>query len=210
MWYTLTDPRAREIAKYVGKELGTELVTMGTLMLSPLPGQKILSATRPELDFPLAKIPEHIFPCGPIIRPVKPVTELDPELATWLARGPTVLICLGTHRYFEEDEAVEMAMAIKHLLDMWEDDDEIGGIRGKLQVLWKLKKPAKSNLFVGGEDYSTGPGSHVYSLLAGPIQDDRLRIVDWIKPQPMAVLLTGQVVCSVNHGGANSFNEAVM
>ncbi|KAL1835483.1 hypothetical protein VTJ49DRAFT_6631 [Mycothermus thermophilus] len=209
VFFSLIHGPTRKTQQYIRKELNADLISMENLMLWPLPGQQILVATRPELEFPLSYIPEHLKSCGPIIRPVVPVVEVDPELATWLGRGPTVFICLGTHRFFYEDEAVEMATAIKQLLDTAKEKAEIAGIQGKLQVLWKLKKPGEQALFGKGADYPTEKGSRVYEVLGDAMESDQVRIVDWIKPNPAAVLQMGTVVCSVNHGGANSFYDGV-
>lgn len=59
----------------------------------------------------------NIIPCSPMIHPAAPVTSADPELAAWLARGPTVYINLGTHVLLDEDYAVEMALALKILFE---------------------------------------------------------------------------------------------
>jgi hypothetical protein len=207
IYCALTDRRTREMKAYVKRELGTDVISFDTLMFKPLPGQKILVANRPEIEFPLSVIPKHLTACGPIIRPVPPVAEVDPELDAWLKRGPTVFISLGTHRYMDEDEALEMAATLRQVIDAAEKRKEgsIGGVPGKLQVLWKLKraKPTYS------PTYEAGPGSKVYRALQDLLEADRIRILDWVKPEPSAVLQTGTVVCSINHGGANSFHDAV-
>ncbi|KAK4235060.1 hypothetical protein C8A03DRAFT_18141 [Achaetomium macrosporum] len=210
IYYSLTDGIKRVTAAHVKRELGADLVTFEDLMMRPLPGQKILVANRPEIEFPLV-VPKHLTACGPVMRAVPSVAEVDAELDAWLRRGPTVFISLGTHRFMDEDEAVEMAAVVKQVLDAADDrrqqgasgDGGVGGVKGTLQVLWKLKKK-----YVG-KDYGTAPGSRIHGILGQALDADRVRIVDWVKPQPSAVLQTGQVVCSVNHGGANSFNDAL-
>ncbi|KAK3302746.1 glycosyltransferase family 1 protein [Chaetomium strumarium] len=216
IYYTLTDTARRATAAHVKRETGADLITFEDLMMRPLPGQKILVANRPEIEFPMV-VPQHLTPCGPVIRPAPSVAEVDPELDAWLRRGPTVFISLGTHRFMDEEEAVEMATVVRQLLDA---DDErengggVGGISGRLQVLWKLKK-VKTDQDYGtlkqyvGKDFGTEKGGRIHGILGDALDSDRVRIVDWVKPQPSAVLQTGQVVCSVNHGGANSFNDAL-
>ncbi len=196
IFYALTDSTARATARYVKQTLGADIVTFETLMFRPLPGQQILVANRPEIDFPLVVVPRHLTPCGPVIRPVPGVGEVDAVLEAWLRRGPTVFVSLGTHRVMKEEEAVEMAGAVMELLEAAE------GVMGGLQVLWKLKRDK-------GDDYEVGVGSKVYGVLGQVLEADRVRIVDWVKPQPAAVLKVGTVVCSVNHGGANSFHDAL-
>ncbi len=197
VFYAFTNRTARATARYVKDALGAaDIVTWQSLMLRPLPGQHILVANRPEIDFPLAVMPRHLTPCGPVIRPVPGVGEVDPSLDAWLKRGPTVFISLGTLKMVREAEAVEMAGAVMELLEAAE------GVMEGLQVLWKLKR-RKS------EDYGVGVGTRVYGILGRVLEADRVRIVEWVKPQPAAVLKVGTVVCSVNHGGANSFHDAL-
>lgn len=195
IYYALTDHSVRTTARYVKHALGADLVTFDTLMFRPLPGQQILVANRPEIDFPLAAVPRHLTPCGPVIRPVPAVREVDAPLEAWLKRGPTVFISLGTHREMGEEEAVEMAVAVMELLEAAK------GVMGGLQVLWKLKKDKSG--------YGVGVGTKVYGVVGEQLEADRVRIVKWVKPQPSAVLQVGTVVCSVNHGGANSFHDAL-
>ena len=82
---------------------------------------------------------------------------------------------------------------------------DVGGVRGKVQVLWKLKR----TVLGGAAPYETGPGTKVYEALKNEIEADRVRIVDWVKPQPSAILQVKSVVLSINHGGANSFHDAL-
>ncbi|KAK4143189.1 uncharacterized protein C8A04DRAFT_37726 [Dichotomopilus funicola] len=207
IYHSITDRTIKTAATHIKAETGARLITFTDLLLKPRPDDKVLVSNRPEIEFPLAVIPKHLFPCGPVIRPVPPVKDVDPELDVWLARGPTVFISLGTHRFMKEDEALEMAGAIKQLLDAGDahKGDIVEGVSGKLQVLWKLKRhrPSEPKL------YEVGPGSKVYEVLRPAIEADRLRIVDWVKPEPSAVLMAKTVVCSINHGGANSFHDAL-
>lgn len=207
IYYAVTDRRVRALKAYVKRELGTDVVSFDMLMFKPLPGQKVLVSNRPEIDFPLSFIPKHLTPCGPVIRPVPPVAEVDAELDAWLKRGPTVFISLGTHRSMEEDEALEMAATLRQLFEAAEraKGGSIGGVSGQLQVLWKLKraKPMRT------PTYDVTPGTKVYRALQDLLEADRIRILDWVKPEPAAVLQSGTVVCSINHGGANSFHDAV-
>ncbi|KAK4247343.1 glycosyltransferase [Corynascus novoguineensis] len=207
IYHALTDREIRATKGHVKRELGADLVTFETLMFRAPAGLKILIANRSEIDFPLDVIPAHLTPCGPVIRPVPAVADVDTELNGWLSRGPTVFISLGTHRYMEEDEALEMVGAIKQLLSepATQKEGRIGEVSGRLQVLWKLKrgKPHEEPF------YEVGPGTKVYTALQAELESDQVRIADWVKPQPSAVLQAGTVVCSINHGGANSFHDAL-
>ena len=45
--------------------------------------------------------------------------------------------------------------------------------------------------------------------LQGELKEGRLRLEKWLKPDPAALLETGNIVLSVHHGGANCFHEAI-
>ncbi|KAK3938142.1 hypothetical protein QBC46DRAFT_460426 [Diplogelasinospora grovesii] len=199
---SIFDSHRRSIQRYVAEQAdGAKLTTLNDLSLNPNLGIKFLVANREEIEFPLRVIPPHIIPCGPMIRPAKPVAEVDPDFAKWLARGPTLYINLGTHAALNERFAAEMATAIRIVLDharsvLWRDKRLAG-----LQVLWKLTKE--------GEYEVLEPGSAIYKILGREIRKGTVRVVDWIEAEPTAVLETQTVICAVHHGGANSFLETL-
>ncbi|KAK3172949.1 hypothetical protein OEA41_006275 [Lepraria neglecta] len=137
-------------------------------------------ATLPELDFQ-AILPPHVFPCGPIIRSAPPISDTEPGLERWLARGPTVYINLGSICLVTEDQASELAMAVKTVIDTVKKQSDAP----QLQVLWKLKKC--------GEYRVLEAGSRIYEILGKEIQADLVRIVDWILAEPIALLQTGHI-----------------
>jgi hypothetical protein len=143
-------------------------------------------ATSEQIEFPIS-VPSQVFPVGPIFMALETVENEDPDLATWLARAPTVLIILGSHTHYDEHDATAMIRTIHMVL---EGDDQV-------QVLWKLKLPIDGSPSASAED--------VDSLLS----TGRVRIESWLKADPASLLETGQVVAYVNHGGANSFLESV-
>ncbi|RYP03313.1 hypothetical protein DL765_010540 [Monosporascus sp. GIB2] len=157
---------------------------------------KILVSTLPELDFP-SILPSHVFPCGPILRNSTPISEANPSLAAWLSRGPTVYVNLGSLCRIAEDRAVELAASLKIAFEAAAGEPGFH----KLQVLWKLKKLGK---------YNTAAGSRIYEVLGREIENDRVRIVNWVEAEPIAILQSGHVMCSIHHGGANSYNEAIV
>ena len=144
-----------------------------------------LSQSSPECDFPMSVIPENVIPCGPIFLSSAPAAEQDPELAAWLEKAPTVLINLGSSVNYDELSATEMAKAIKTLLGSTD-----------VQVLWKFNKRV---------DF---PDDFLADLKE-EIDSKRLRLEKWIKPDPAALLETGNIALSVHHGGANCYHEAV-
>ncbi|OIW25170.1 UDP-Glycosyltransferase/glycogen phosphorylase [Coniochaeta ligniaria NRRL 30616] len=191
----LRDHYRQSVKDHLATQTKATLKTPIDLIRSPPPGVKILVGSLPELDFP-AVPPAHVFPCGPIVRSAGPLGEADPELAAWLARRPTVYVNLGSICHIEEDRALELARAVVVVLEQAAASPGSG-----LQVLWKLSKFG---------EYSTGVGSRMYEILGRWVDADQVRIVDWLQPEPIAVLESGHVVCIVHHGGANSFNEAVI
>lgn len=144
----------------------------------------------PECEFPLTVPPANRpFLCGPILLDAPPVSSVDPELAAWLAKAPTVLICLGSHIVMDDLYAGEMAAGLRTLFDQ----------RPDVQVLWKVNRaglPAEL-------------GASVLAPVKEEIQQGRLRTVTWLAPDPLALLETGHIVCVVSHGGSNSYHEAV-
>ncbi|KAH8894288.1 glycosyltransferase family 1 protein [Thozetella sp. PMI_491] len=161
--------------------------------------QAFLVANKKELEFPLQVIPPHIIQCGPMIRPARPVDEVDPDLAKWLTKGPTVYINLGTHAIFSEAFALEMAKSIRMLLDQASASLWLNKGLANLQVLWKLKTDGKYEVGV--------PGSRIYDIIGRELDAGIVRVVSWIKPEPTALFEKGTIVCAVHHGGANSFLE---
>jgi hypothetical protein len=153
-----------------------------------------ISAGSLDLDFPLPFVPENVIPCGPIILSTAPASQQDPDLAIWIMRAPTVLINLGSHVDYDRASAVEMAGAIKTLLTNNTD----------VQVLWKFNK----RKFAEGNhiDFS----DEFLDQLEEEVTGGRLRLEKWLSIDPSAMLETGNIVATVNHGGANSFSEAVV
>ena len=203
----LFDSHRRSIQAYVERAFpGAKLTTLNDLSLRPQElGAKFLVANLAEIEFPLANIPRHIVPCGPMIRPALRVEEVDKNLAAWLGRAPTVYINLGTHLFFDEEFAGEMAKGVNILLDhsrSLEWRDLTGRLKG-LQVLWKLNNTA------GDKEGLKGPWAAVRRILSREMDEDLVRVVEWIEAEPTAVLEIGTVVCAVHHGGANTFLETV-
>ena len=91
---------------------------------------------------------------------------------------------LGSHVVLESSDALELAIAIK----------AVTGRHHNVQVLWK------SNSAATGE---------VRALLRSDLGNiGRVRIESWLEPDPTSLMESGHVICSVRHGGANSFYEA--
>ncbi|RKU40519.1 hypothetical protein DL546_002153 [Coniochaeta pulveracea] len=190
----LKDSYRRSVTAYLKSQTDATLVTPVNLIRNPPPGLKVVLGTTPELDFP-GIIPRHLFPCGPIIRSARPLGDVDPELAAWLSKQRTLYINLGSICQLEEHRALELGRAVAVLLEQ----AQIAA--SPVQVLWKLSKFGS---------YSTKPGSQMHEVLGHWIDAEEVRIVDWLQPEPIAVLESGHIACFVHHGGANSFNEAAI
>jgi len=204
----LTDTRIKDITHALHRDVDPSitLITANELGVfkAPPAGLRILVANSPDIDYPFDVLPEYTIPCGPIVRAAPPVASVDPVLAEWLGRGPTVFVSLGTHLKASPAEALEMALAFRAVLDRAE-----GKGRKPLQILWKLgRKPE-----IEGEklerDVYDGPWKPVVDVLKPELDAGRIRITEWVTAEPKSVLESGHIVCSVNHGGASSFYEAL-
>ena len=138
----------------------------------------------PEIDYPFI-IPKNVTPAGPILLPVRPVSEIDPELAAWLRSRPTILANLGTLAKLSVVDARELASGLRIVLDRHQN----------LQVLWKLKSKGVLD-------------KNISSILSQELASDRVRIKSWLTVDPHAILQTTSIIISVHHSGANSFYEA--
>lgn len=190
----ITSRQRKEITAHLKNNLGINLKTAIDLQRGRPNDLKIAVGFLPELDFE-GILPHNILPCGPILRSALPIEQSDPELGNWLSRGPTVYINLGSMCQIDEQQMVEMACVIKAVIDKFQTSSQ-----RPLQVLWKLKTHKGVNT----------QNAKIVDILGQDIVADRVRIVDWVVSEPISILRTGNVICSVHHGGANSFNEAVV
>jgi hypothetical protein len=103
--------------------------------------------------------------------------------------------------------AREFAAGLKVLLDT----------RPDIQILWKLKtfgglalrhrKTASSKS--DGGFHGEGFEEESLDAIATELAAGRIKVQEWLSVDPLAVLQSGHVVCSVHHGGSNSFHEAL-
>ena len=138
----------------------------------------------PESDFPCA-VPPNIVCCGPIILPSAPLSAIDPELDSWLEKSPTVLVNLSSFLQPSQKHAQELATGIGLIL----------GHNHQVQVLWKLKTD-NDRVFESAT-----------KILSEHIQTGRVRLEKWLKAPPSEIVK--RVICSVHHGGASSYFEAM-
>jgi len=204
----ITSQRVRKTTAYLKEVFGQDIQLftaseMGVLTAAP-PGLRILVANTSELDYPFDFLPLHVIPCGPIIRASPHIRSIDPSLGDWLARGPTLYVNLGSHLEMSPSEALEMASAFRILLD-----STSGSAVSHLQILWKIKWKDAQRKSTATESVPADPLSSIYKVLEKEQNMDRIRITEWITAEPKSILESNHVICSVNHGGASSFNEAL-
>lgn len=66
----------------------------------------------------------------------------------------------------------------------------------EVQVLWKFNKADNYN-----DDF--------FAPLETFYAQGRLRLTNWLTADPFSLLDTGNIAVSINHGGSNSYQEAV-
>lgn len=171
--------------KATRKELGCDFLP--AVLYPDYPNElKIVCMTTAELDVK-GVIPEKIVCVGPIVQYVESVGKKDEELQAWLEKRPTIMIVLVSHYRMDKDYADHVARALKIVCTTRKD----------VQVLWK---------FMPMEETETSDLGEVRVL----VEEGRVRVVDWLKADPAAVLQTGNVCLAINHGGSNSYHEALL
>ncbi|PQK12206.1 hypothetical protein BB8028_0003g08230 [Beauveria bassiana] len=198
VYQILREPGLAKTKRHVEEKTGKPMRSLINTGNSLPDNARIFVGSLPELDFPLKSHP-RIVPCGPIISEASPISESDPKLASWLTNGPTIYVNLGSLFKLKEDRAVELAKGLNLAIDQLERKTPDGPY---MQVLWKLKKD--------GHYDATGPKSKIRAAFDDKMDSDRVRIVDWLDSPPLAVLQGGNIACSVHHGGASSYNEAIL
>lgn len=142
-----------------------------------------ITPSLPEIDCPF-ELPIKCHGVGPIMLPAKSVEEVDKELAQWLRNAPTILINLGTLYVDTTESARSMASVLAAILS-----------QSGIQVLWKLK-------------YNHLHDIQFMQSLQSVVDQDRIRITAWIKPETSAILAHADILAIVHHGGMNTFFEA--
>jgi hypothetical protein len=79
--------------------------------------------------------------------------------------------------------------------------------RPDIQVLWKIQK-RYSYEEIKFQDYGA-PDEAINEILAAELASDQVRIVNWLKADPVSILGSGHIICSVHHGGSNTYHEAI-
>jgi hypothetical protein len=147
-------------------------------------------------SLPISRIPQNVTSLGPMSLQLGDASEQDPDLVSWMAQKPTVLINLGSGFRWAERKAAIMAAALARVLETTD-----------LQVLWKFRKDLPDQL---GDQGSHDFYSDVFLEPLQPFIDvDRVRLTDWLAADPTALMKTGHVVASVHHGGAGCYHEAI-
>ncbi|GAB0136192.1 hypothetical protein EsDP_00004504 [Epichloe bromicola] len=190
----VADHRRKEVEQRVLREHQIKLRTAVDLLADRPHELKILVSASPETDFPHLVIPPYVVPCGPIVLKSNPIASESSELRTWLKQRPTIYVNLGTQYQWDQERMREFAQALRILFE---------NTKQEMQCLWKLRA------------YQQCPPSEksdqeAHDILGVYLKEDRVRMVDWLDASPLSLLETGHIVCTVHHGGANSYNEAVL
>ncbi|KAL7755202.1 hypothetical protein ACKLNR_014959 [Fusarium oxysporum f. sp. zingiberi] len=209
--YTLlTDTRLKKTTEILRDEIDPSISLMTMMELGVLrpapPNLPILVASSPDIDYPFSIIPPQLTSCGPIIRAAPPIREVDAGLAEWLNQGSTIYVNLGTHHKSNPTEAHQMSKAFRKVL---EHADTLHSAGKPLQILWKLGRVPDEEGNAPKRDTYTGEWALVTDELQAYIKSDRVCLTDWLVAEPKSVLGSQSIVCSVSHGGANSFYEAL-
>lgn len=120
-----------------------------------------------------------------------------------------MLINLGSLIKMDDSMVREFAAALKVLLDS----------QPKLQILWKIKKSGgislqsakkfKEKSLLNKDDDPDKVTEASLEAISAEMASGRVKVEEWLSVDPLAVLLSGHVVCAVHHGGSNSFHEAL-
>lgn len=145
-----------------------------------------LTPSIPEIDWPFPRPPNLTY-CGPIVLDAPHLHEVDPEWHTWIERAPTVLICLGSHFRWGNQAFYGVLQGL------------IAGLPDGVQVIWK---------YPGLKDQERK--EYLENSLKGAKLLERVRVVEWLEPEPISIVQHRNLVASVHHGGANSFFEACL
>ncbi|KAK0205294.1 hypothetical protein DFS33DRAFT_1453591 [Desarmillaria ectypa] len=125
--------------------------------------------------------------CGSILVSASPVEGGDRELAAWLDLAPTIFVSLGMHVILDEKDTHQLAMGLRILLDR----------ERKVQVIWKLKAQ------------NSDVEASLHDIFGADMESGRVKVVDLLDIEPLALLMHHKLVCVVGHGRANSFFEAI-
>ena len=131
-------------------------------------------------------MPNNITSCGPILLRTKAVSDNDADLDKWLQKRPTILMNLGSHDVSSVRSIRHLVRGIRTVLDSFPD----------VQILWKLKSKKRLD-------------NNLFAILTKELTSGQVKIEEWLTTDPLAILKSGHVICSVHHGGANSYFEAI-
>lgn len=150
----------------------------------------LISAGFQEGSLPIRSLPKNMITCGPLVldHGKQLLSQQDPELASWLQRAPTVLINLGS---IVKYDALSAQAIVSALLPVFEQTD--------VQVLWKFRPLAS----IKDENFT----KQIFKPIQQYVDNGRMRAESWLTVDPPTLLMTGNIVLSVHHGGASSFNE---
>ncbi|KAK7951071.1 2-hydroxyacylsphingosine 1-beta-galactosyltransferase [Apiospora aurea] len=122
-------PWAKMLWKYPAFGSGIPVPRTVAFLRLHRPDVPWLTQTTPGATLPVDIVPPNVTCTGPMTLSLGSAAEQDEELASWLARAPTILINLGGGFVYPESHALAMVQAVAKLLQDL-----------RVQVLWKFRK----------------------------------------------------------------------
>jgi hypothetical protein len=156
----------------------------------PTPDKLRLCMGIPHLEFPIYR-PKNVISIGPMLLPSSPLASVDPETDEWLnhpeAKGMfTISFALGSLTRLDKAQA-------RGLLRMFE---ELILEREDIRVYAKVMRMGTYELPVV-QEIEERLGKH------------RIKVVEWMKADPVVLLWTGKVDLAIHHAGSSSYYEAL-
>lgn len=161
---------------------------MGSMMGGP--DEIHLCMGLPELEVTGVR-PANVIPIGPMCLPCPPLESVDSDLDAWINSAGSeemfiITFALGTHAELDPARAEGLLKMFAGLLEE----------NKNLRIYAKIMRK----------------GGFELPLLADLQEEfglDRLRVVEWVKTDPIVLLNTGKVGLVIHHGGSNSYHEAL-
>jgi hypothetical protein len=144
----------------------------------------------PELDYD-GRQPPLLYPVGPMLLPSPPLGQADSDLDAWIDgprsdRAFTITFSLGSQLALDKSKAEDVLRVFEALLA----EQTETRVYAKIMRMGDYDLPLLDNL-------------------ERRFGKDRLRVVEWMMSDPIALLRTGKVDLAIHHGGSNSYHEAL-
>lgn len=184
IWISITSPIVKDVVRWRQSRDLTKFPPSFNIWDND---NQYLVVSVPETEYP-CYIPSNVTTCGPILLPECPISEQDPKLDAWLNAAPTLLINLGSHSRMDEQMVRQFALALRIVLRQ----------KSHIQVLWKLK--TSGGVEISSRSKNTASKRVDESSIMNNLLEvgGRLKIVEWLSVDPLAVMRNKNVICSVH------------